>query len=214
MLRSTGWVAVTAAMGFAFCASADAIAQDATPAQPVPTLAQPAPTSAPPAADPASAPADPAPVLAAPVAPALAPPPDAAAAAPAAGGSSCDKEFGKLANARVAQIGSLNALSKGKKGKLDPVAACSRLQALGGIEARMIAYVEKNKDWCGIPDSVEENIKKGRQSTAAFAAKACNAAVQYRKALANHQAQQRAAVNGAQQQGAAPARQPLPAGPL
>lgn len=130
-----------------------------------------------------------------------------------AGGSSCDKDFQKLASARVAQIGSLNQLSKGGKGKMDPIAACSRLQALGGIEARMVAYVEKNKDWCGIPDAVIDNIKKGRQNTLAFASKACGAAANFRKAMAQRGAQQRAAANGAAQQGA-PQVQRLPAGPL
>lgn len=167
-----------------------------------------------------AAPAAPAP--AAPAAPAAAPAqgvalPEAAqptADAPA-GGSSCDKEFQGLANARIAQIGALNRLSKGKGGKMDPIAACGKLQALAGIEARMVAYVDKNKDWCGIPDNIVDNIKKGRQGTLSFAGKACAAAGQFKKALAQRAQQQRAAANGGGQaaQGA-PQIQKLPAGPL
>lgn len=133
-------------------------------------------------------------------------------AAPA-GGSSCDKDFSKLANARVAQIAALNRLSKGGKGKMDPIAACSKLQGLAGIEARMVAYVEKNQDWCGIPDNVVGNIKKGRQNTVAFAGKACGAAANFRKMLAQRNVQRRsAASSGGSQPG--PQVQRLPAGPL
>ena len=193
-------------------AGGSALAQDApAPAAPEPVM--PVPTT--------PVPATPLPTPAAPIAEAPAPAsptvalPEAAqpqAAVPAA--SSCDRDFQKLANARQAQIGALNRLAKGKGNKMDPIAACGKLQGLAGIEARMVAYVEKNKDWCGIPDAVTDNIKKGRQGTLSFAAKACNAAAQYRKALAQHNAQQqRAAANGAAAQNA-PQVQKLPAGPL
>ena len=177
-------------------------AQDA----PAPAPATPDPAPAAPAAPLAEAPAPASPIVALPEA--------AQPQAAASVGSSCDRDFQKLASARQSQIGALNRLAKGKGKKMDPIAACGKLQGLAGIEARMVAYVEKNKDWCGIPDTVADNIKKGRQGTLSFAAKACNAAAQYRKALAQHNVQQqRAAANGAAAQNA-PQVQKLPAGPL
>ena len=157
---------------------------------------------------------------AAPAAPVVAPAqgvalPAAAQPQAAASSSSCDRDFQTLANARTAQIGSLNRLTKAKGGKMNPIDACGKLQGLAGIETRMVAYVEKNKDWCGIPDNVLDNIKKGRQGTLAFAGKACSAAGLYKKALAQNAAQQRAAASGAGPAAQnAPQAQRLPAGPL
>lgn len=195
MFRSALFTAILAA-GMLFAAAAPSRAQE----EPAPASPEPAPVLAPPAA---------------PTGPAVTLPEAAQPQAAVSSGSSCDTDFQKLANARQAQIGALNNLAKGKGRKMDPIAACGKLQGLAGIEARMVAYVEKNKDWCGIPDTVVDNIKKGRQGTLAFAGKACSAAANFKKALAQHQAQQRAAANGGGQAAQnAPQVQKLPAGPL
>ena len=139
MIRSALFTAIVSA-GVLIAAAAPSFAED-----------EPAPVPATPAIAPPAAPTGPAVTL----------PEAAQPQAAVTTGSSCDTDFQKLANARTAQIGALNRLAKGKGRKMDPIAACGKLQGLAGIEARMVAYVEKNKDWCGIPDNVVDGIKKG-----------------------------------------------------
>ena len=69
-------------------------------------------------------------------------------------------------------------------------------------ENAMIAYMEKNKDWCGIPDESLDSLKANHAKSAAFAAKACKVAAEMKKAKEQ-------AANGG-----GPQAQPLPAGPL
>ena len=127
-------------------------------------------------------------------------------------GDSCSADFQKLAARRVAQIAEINKLAKGGKVKVDPGVMCTRLRGVAATESQLLTYVAKNKDWCGIPDNVEGDLKKGHGNTISFANKACGAAAQFRKA----QAQQKAAAEqgGDQQQPGAPQAPKLPAGPL
>ena len=122
-------------------------------------------------------------------------------------GSSCETDFQKLAQHRVALIGEINALAKRGKGKVDPSAMCSKLRNVQAAETQLVDYAQKNQEWCQIPEEVIANLRKGRANTGSFAAKACNAAVQQRK---NAQAQRA----GASQGGGAPQAPRLPAGPL
>ena len=138
----------------------------------------------------------------------------AASMSPAlAQGSSCEGDFQKLAQRRIALIGEINALGKRSKGKVDPAAMCARLRSVQAVEGQLVDYATKNQEWCQIPDDVIANLRKGRASSGAFASKACNAAAQQKK---NAQQQRAAAAQGGGGGGGGGAPQParLPAGPL
>jgi hypothetical protein len=113
----------------------------------------------------------------------------------------CNEDMGKIMQRREAVIQELNASAKATGGKLDPTSACPRLRKLVGMESDLLTYMNKNKDWCSIPDQAIENAATGHNKTAQTANQACNIAAQMKKA----QEQQ---ANG----GAGPTK--LPAGPL
>jgi hypothetical protein len=128
-------------------------------------------------------------------------------AAPAARAqeSSCQADFQRLTQKRMAQIGALNKLGKSGKGKMDPVAACPITRNLAAVEGEMLGYMTKNKEWCAIPDSVIENFKQARAKSQNFASQACGVAAKVKK-MQEQQRQQAANPQNA------PAR--LPTGPL
>ena len=97
-------------------------------------------------------------------------------------GSDCQGDIAKLQQTRETQIASLNALTKGGKTKLDPIAACPRLRNLAATESRILAYMQKNQQWCDIPDEILANVKGGRDKTAGIAGQACKIAAMARKA--------------------------------
>ena len=75
----------------------------------------------------------------------------AAWAAPALA-QSCGDDLQKLAQRREAEMATINTLIKAAKGKqLDPAVFCAKSGGLLSAENAMIAYMEKNKDWCRIP---------------------------------------------------------------
>lgn len=121
-------------------------------------------------------------------------------------GMSCQDGVKGLTEKRQAAVGSLNALAKAGKGKLDPTAACPKLKALVAVEASLSDYLVKNKDWCSIPDDVIRNLAASRAKTQQFAGQACNVAAQIVKAKKEAASQ---AAAGAAQEAAR-----LPAGPL
>ena len=123
-------------------------------------------------------------------------------AAPAWAQQSCGDDLQKLQQKRQAALQGINDMVAAAKGKqLDPAAFCARSQPLSVVEVQMIAYMEKNKDWCQIPDEVVNQLKDAHAKTVSFSGRACKAAADQKKAQA---------------QGAAgmPQAQPLPAGPL
>lgn len=129
-----------------------------------------------------------------------------AASAPAF--ADCQEDMGKIMNERlglIAQLNKMNTGAKGGKGQLDPIAACPKLRSLAAVEGRLVSYLEKNKDWCNVPDQFVDNAKTGRDKSISFAAKACQVAAQVQK-MKQQQAQGGGA--GGQQV------QKLPAGPL
>ena len=68
------------------------------------------------------------------------------------------------------------------KGKpLDPAAFCSISAGLLRAESALIAYMEKNKDWCSFPDDAINNLKAGHAKNAGFSAKACSVADKIKK---------------------------------
>jgi len=138
-----------------------------------------------------------------------------AAITEAAAQSSCQTDFERLTATRNARIAAVNALQKKGKGKLDPIAACPRLNALAASEQAMIDYMVKNQKWCSIPEDVVTQARTGSARTRQIAGQACGIASKVRvmQAQALKQAKiarQRAAEGG----GGAPMKPSLPAGPL
>ena len=126
----------------------------------------------------------------------------AVSAAPALA-QSCGDDLQKLSQKREAEMATINGLIKTAKGKqLDPEVFCSKSRGLIEAEDAMIAYMEKNREWCGIPDETLDSLKAGHAKSSAFAAKACKVAAEMKKAKEQ-------ASNGG-----GPMAQPLPAGPL
>lgn len=116
----------------------------------------------------------------------------------------CNEDIGALTKKRQGIIDGLNHLAKGgEKKQLDPVASCPKLKALVGVERELLAYLNKNKDWCNVPDSALENIGASAQKSSAVAAQACKIAAQMKKA------QEQQATGGG-----LPPAQKLPTGPL
>lgn len=126
----------------------------------------------------------------------------------AANAQSCQEDFQKLTQRRMAQIQALNSLGKAGKGKMDPNAACPAAKKLVSIENEMLGYMTKNKDWCNIPDNVLDGFKQAGAKTRSFASQACTVAAKMKQM---QQQQREQAANGGGM-GAPPPK--LPAGPL
>ena len=117
----------------------------------------------------------------------------------------CGSDMQKLAEARNAQLEIVNNFAKSFHGKpLDPEAFCGKSGGLVRAENALIAYMEKNKDWCSFPDEAIAQLKEHHAKNTAFSAKACTVAAQMKKMKAQ----------AAQGGGSGPQAQPLPAGPL
>ena len=115
---------------------------------------------------------------------------------------SCGDDLKRLSEKREAELNKVNGLVHAAKGKpIDPAVFCSQSAGLNTAENALIAYMEKNKDWCGVPDEVLAALKTNHVKSVAFSTKACSVAAQMKK-------RQEAGASGA------PQAQPLPAGPL
>jgi succinate dehydrogenase/fumarate reductase-like Fe-S protein len=126
----------------------------------------------------------------------------AVAGAQAASAQSCQEDFQKLSEKRNAQMLALNKIGKAAKGKMDPIAACPVARRLVVIETEMFAYLEKNKEWCNIPEQMVDNFKQQRAKTQGFASQACSFAAKAKK------------MQEEQAAGIGPQAVKLPAGPL
>ena len=122
----------------------------------------------------------------------------------AAYAGNCNEDIGALSRKRQGIIDQLNHLAQGGKNKkqLDPIASCPKLRALVAAEKELLAYLNKNKEWCQVPDEALTNISASAGNTNKIANQACAVAAQMKKA----QEQQAA--------GALNAQQKLPSGPL
>ena len=117
----------------------------------------------------------------------------------------CGSDMQKLAADRNVEMEKINNFAKAAHGKpLDPAQFCVKSVGLLHAEATLIAYMEKNKDWCQIPDGPIEQLKAAHAKSVAFSTKACSVAAQMKKM------KEQAAQGG----GGEPQAQPLPAGPL
>ncbi|MGO9005266.1 MAG: hypothetical protein ACLQIQ_03595 [Beijerinckiaceae bacterium] len=97
----------------------------------------------------------------------------------------CSVDLGNLSKKRQAIIDELNKLSKASpKGQLDPTVSCPRLQALSAAEQELLAYMNKNKGWCMIPDEVVTNFAEASGRSKSVAIKACAVAEQIKKGIA------------------------------
>ena len=115
----------------------------------------------------------------------------------------CGADMQKLAEARNTQLKVVNDFAQSFHGKpMDPAAFCVKSVGLIRAESALIAYMEKNKDWCSFPDEAIGQLKEHHAKNAGFNAKACKVAAEMKKM------KEQAA------EGAGPQAQPLPAGPL
>ena len=113
----------------------------------------------------------------------------------------------KRRDAVVAQLSAMAGSGKKKK-QLDPIAACPKFRALSSILGETVGYMEKNKDWCAIPDQLLDGAKGQRAQFSKTAGQACGIAAKVKemKSQAEKQAAQ-GGMGGSQVQ-------KLPAGPL
>ena len=116
---------------------------------------------------------------------------------------SCADDMQKLSQKRESELELINGLVKAAHGKqLDPAVFCAKSAGLNAAENAMIAYMEKNKDWCEIPEEAIAGLKANHAKSLSFSTKACAVAAQIKKMK-----EQQAAGGG-------PMAQPLPTGPL
>ncbi|MGA7198749.1 hypothetical protein [Roseiarcus sp.] len=117
----------------------------------------------------------------------------------------CGSDMQKLAQDRNVELQRVNDFAKAFHGKpLDPEGFCVKSAGLLRAEAALIAYMDKNKDWCSFPDEAIAGLKASHTKNAGFSAKACTVAAKMKKM------KEQAAQGG----GGGPQAQPLPAGPL
>jgi hypothetical protein len=116
---------------------------------------------------------------------------------------SCGEDLKRLSEKRGAELEKINGMVRAAKGKpMNPALFCSQSSGLNSAENALIAYMEKNKDWCGVPDEALASLKENHLKSLAFSSKACSVAAQMKKQQAARAAND------------APQAQPLPAGPL
>jgi hypothetical protein len=94
---------------------------------------------------------------------------------------SCNDDIAAIGKKRNTEIEALSAISKAHGNKLDPIAACPHLRAMTKIEADMLAYLTKNKDWCNVPDDFINNFKSNAEKTSKMAGQACQLAEKMKK---------------------------------
>jgi hypothetical protein len=115
----------------------------------------------------------------------------------------CGADMQKLAQDRNVQLQAVNDFAKAAHGKpMDAAAFCAKSAGLIRAETALIAYMEKNKDWCSFPDEAISQLKEHHIKNAGFNAKACAVAAQIKK------------MKEQQEAGGGPQVQPLPTGPL
>ncbi len=115
----------------------------------------------------------------------------------------CGQDMQRLAQARNVELQKVNEFAKSFHGKpMDPEKFCIKSAGLIRAESALIAYMEKNKDWCSFPEDTINQLKTNHAKNAGFNAKACRVAAQMKKM------KEQAA------QGGGPQVQPLPTGPL
>jgi hypothetical protein len=86
----------------------------------------------------------------------------------------CGNDIARLTKAREVELDRINGVVRAAKGKrLDPAVFCPHAASLNSAENALIAYMEKNKDWCGVPDGVVSSLKANHEKSLAFSRKLC-----------------------------------------
>ena len=117
----------------------------------------------------------------------------------------CGSDMQKLAEARNTQLEIVNNFAKSFHGKpIDPEAFCGKSEGLVRAENALIAYMEKNKDWCSFPDEAIAQLKEHHAKNTAFSA----------QGLHRRGADEKDEGAGGSGRRGGPQAQPLPAGPL
>ena len=119
----------------------------------------------------------------------------------------CNADLGVLAQKRSVINALLEQNKKAHGGKIDPVAACPELKRLAAAQGAVVSYMQKNKDWCSLPDELVSQSAKAQAQISGFAVKACGMIAQMKK-MQEQAAQQQ------QQQAAQVPQLKLPSGPL
>ncbi|MFT4096830.1 MAG: hypothetical protein QM651_06885 [Rhodoblastus sp.] len=120
----------------------------------------------------------------------------------------CQTDIQGYMKRRDSVVAQLKGMQKGGKKQLDPGAACPKFRSLTSIMTETVAYFEKNKEWCQIPDNFVDGAKQQRAQFAKTAGQACGIAAKIEK-MKKQAAQQQAQGGGMGQQ-----VQQLPHGPL
>lgn len=86
---------------------------------------------------------------------------------------SCQNDLNKVGQGRLDAINRINAF---KKKRPTATQACSAFGNLVSAEAKMIKWMEENKEWCQIPDPLIEDLKKSSAQGVKVRGQACSAA--------------------------------------
>jgi hypothetical protein len=111
---------------------------------------------------------------------------------------SCQADFQKVMGPRQALINRINGF---RNKRPTPGQACSTLGQLVNADAGVLKWMNENKDWCQIPDSLIEQLQTSSGQASRSRGQACAAAKNQAGQIARARAQQRAAQGG----GGAPA---------
>jgi hypothetical protein len=94
----------------------------------------------------------------------------------------CSDDIGNLTKKRQAVIDDLNRIARtSPKGQLDPGVSCPKLRNLAAAEMELLAYLQKNKDWCMVPDEAISNLTMSLNRSKMVAGRACSIAEQMKK---------------------------------
>jgi hypothetical protein len=91
------------------------------------------------------------------------------------GGEDCMKGFLPLRQEAEKRGAAIKAASERRA---PPEEACKLITAFSQSEVKMISYIQANKQKCGIPDNVGDQMKTGHKNTEGMRQKVCNVASQ------------------------------------
>ena len=103
----------------------------------------------------------------------------------------CQTDIQGFMKRRDGVIAQLKAMQGGGKKQLDPAAACPKFRSLSSIMSETVAYFEKNKEWCQVPDQFIDGAKQQRAQFSKTACQACGIAAKIEK-MKKQAAQQQA----------------------
>lgn len=87
--------------------------------------------------------------------------------------ASCQQDFAKYSGDREAAIQRINTFNKKRPSAFQ---ACAAFGNLTGIEARMLKWMNENKEWCQFPEQVINQLKEATAQTSRVRGQVCTAA--------------------------------------